>query len=403
MNFDVIGNRAMLRLVAVGVFVGVHQTAALAEDVLQIHNLPIYPAELVESADHESASGGYTGSVSFGEVEIVRERYADGKLKVERQVTLDAEGNYVNHGAWRLFSPTETIIAEGHYDMGRRVGSWTRWLERNDSPMFTKHPFNRFKPPFVSQTVFNNGVMEGEWLVVDADNRKVLQVSLVDGKRHGMVITFLPNGNSHRQESYERGVPVGDVLEADAKSGELKRVATYIDGRRLITKTTHHRRGKQKKSEEMFLAAKTVETTPDNFWTVQLAEYGSEGNDLRHGQSKVWYENGQLQVEGVYRQDKRSGPFAYWYANGQISAMGTFTDDQPDNEWVWWHENGQKSAIGNYDNGALVGEWRRWQENGKLAETKTYGGDEAVAAKPRPQPPREIRLGSAPRSGSTIK
>jgi antitoxin component YwqK of YwqJK toxin-antitoxin module len=400
MNSNINGNRAMLRLVALGVFLIGQQTAVQAENVLQIHNLPIYPVDMTEAADHERASDSSRESVTFGEVEVVRERYPDGKLKIERQVTLDAEGNYVNHGAWRLFSPTETIIAEGHYDMGRRVGNWTRWLDRNDSPVFSKHPFNRFKPPFVSQAVFNDGVMEGEWLVVDTDSRKVLQVSLVDGKRHGMVITFLPNGNSYRQETYDRGVPVGDVLEADGKTGELKRVATYIDGRRIITKTTHHRRGKQKKSEEMFLAAKTIEKTPDNFWSVQLAEYGSEGNDLRHGPSKVWYENGQLQVEGVYRQDKRSGPFAYWYANGQISAMGTFTDDQPDNEWVWWHENGQKSAIGNYDNGAQIGEWRWWQESGKLAEKKVFrGGEEAIAAKPQ----AEIRLGSAPRTGSTIK
>src|SRR5690349_15541026 len=40
-----------------------------------------------------------------GEVEIVRERYADGKVRIERQVTLDADGDYVNHGAWKQYSP----------------------------------------------------------------------------------------------------------------------------------------------------------------------------------------------------------------------------------------------------------------------------------------------------------
>ena len=33
------------------------------------------------------------------DVEVIRERYPDGKIKIERQVTLDADGNYVNHGA----------------------------------------------------------------------------------------------------------------------------------------------------------------------------------------------------------------------------------------------------------------------------------------------------------------
>ena len=77
--------------------------------------------------------------------------------------------------------------------------------------------------------------MDGEWLVVDAENNKMMQISLSGGKRNGLMITFLPNGKTYHQASYDNGVPVGDVLEADSKTGELKRIATYIDGRRIVT------------------------------------------------------------------------------------------------------------------------------------------------------------------------
>ena len=171
-------------------------------------------------------------------------------------------------------------------------------------------------------------------------------------------------------------MPVGDVLEADSKTGELKRVATYVDGRRIVTKTAHYKRNRNrkgeelKKSEEMFLAATTVEKTPDSFWNVTLAEYESQGKDLHHGPSKMWFESGKLQVEGFYQQDKRSGTFTYWYANGQVAATGEFADDLPNDVWVWWHENGQKAAVGKYRAGALVDEWRWWSEDGKLAHRK---------------------------------
>ena len=99
----------------------------------------------------------------------------------------------------------------------------------------------------------------------------------------------------------------------------------------------------------MFLAATTVQKTPDNFWSVTLAEYEAQGKDLRHGPSKVWFESGKRQVEGFYQQDKRSGTFTYWYANGQVAATGEFADDKPNDVWVWWHENGQKAAVGKYD------------------------------------------------------
>jgi antitoxin component YwqK of YwqJK toxin-antitoxin module len=391
-------NRTVSQCVAVAIFVAGQQLAASAEDDLQLH-VPQTFSSAASAAQMDDDAADVRPTPAAGDVvEIVRERYPDGKIRIERNVTLDASGNYVNHGVWRLHSPTETIVAEGQYDMGQRVGSWTRWLGRNDSPVFNQFPFNKFKPPFASQANFTDGVMDGEWLIVDADNNKVMQVSLTQGKRNGLVITWLPNGKIYRQASYDQGVPVGDVLEADSKTGELKRVATYVEGRRIITKTAHHRRAKNrkgeeiKKSEEMFLAATTVEKTPDNFWNVQLAEYESQGQDLHHGPSKMWFENGKLQVEGFYQMDKRSGTFSYWYDNGQVAATGEFVDDLPSDVWVWWHENGQKAAVGNYRAGSLIGDWRWWNEDGKLAQSKSFNGNEATASNPK----EVLELGRAP-------
>jgi len=396
-------NRTVSQCVAVAIFIAGQQLVASAEDDLLLHVPQTFSS--ASSAAHVDGTASPEPSLAAGDVvETIRERYPDGKIRIERNVTLDADGNYVNHGVWRLHSPNETIVAEGQYDMGQRVGSWTRWLGRNDAPVFKQFPFNRFKPPFASQVNFTQGVMDGEWLIVDADNNKVMQVSLTQGKRNGLVTTWLPNGKIYRQASYDQGVPVGDVLEADSKTGELKRIATYVDGRRIVTKTAHYRRtrnrrGKElKKSEEMFLAATTVEKTPDNFWNVQLAEYESQGKDLRHGPSKMWFENGQLQVEGFYQMDKRSGTFSYWYANGQVAATGEFVDDLPSDVWVWWHENGQKAAVGNYREGSLIGDWRWWNDDGMLAQEKSYRGNEATASNPK----EVLELGRAPDDENSI-
>jgi antitoxin component YwqK of YwqJK toxin-antitoxin module len=391
-------NRTVSQCVAVAIFVAGQQMVASAENDLQLH-VPQTFSSAASAAHMDDDASGLQPTLAAGNmVEIVQERYPDGKIRIERHVTLDTSGNYVNHGVWRLHSPTETIVAEGQYDMGQRIGNWTRWLDRNDSPVFSQFPFNKFKPPFASQVNFSDGKMDGEWLIVDADNNKVMQVSLTEGKRNGLVMSWLPNGKIYRQASYDQGVPVGDVLEADSKTGELKRIATYVDGRRIVTKTAYYPRAKNrkgdevKKSEEMFLAATTVEKTPDNFWIVQLAEYESQGKDLHHGPSKMWFESGKLQAEGFYQMDKRSGTFSYWYATGQVAATGEFVDDLPSDIWVWWHENGQKAAVGNYRTGSLVGDWRWWNEDGKLAQSKTYNGNEATASNPKDV----LELGRAP-------
>lgn len=338
-------------------------------------------------------------NVDPSDTEIFRERYADGKVKIEREVTLDAEGNYVNHGSWRMWDPTGLLVAEGRYDQGRRVGAWTRMLGRNNTPLLRQAPFNRFKAPFVSQVNFSDDKMDGEWMIIDMDQRKCSQISLSDGVRHGLAITWLPNGNVLRQSRYKQGVPVGEVLQANNSTGKLEKVATFIDGRRVTSKTSHFGRNKQqKKTEEMYLAPKTVQTKPDVFWTNQFAQYEAEGQALLHGKSLAWHPNGQLQSEGSYDYDKRVGHFQYWHANGQLAAEGDFKNDQYHGQWLWWHENGQKAIVGKYAAGKLIGEWRWWNEMGRLADRKVYDGTEQLGANELEQPkkisqaPQELQL-----------
>jgi len=152
-------------------------------------------------------------------VEVVRERHANGKVKIERQVTLDQEGNYVNHGTWKMYTQNGDVVSEGQYDMGKRVGTWTRWLDRNNAPVLGQYPFNRFKAPFLSQASFTDDVLDGEWLILDSQQRKCVQLSLNMGQRNGPVIMWLPDGKTYRQAAYVDGVPTGDFFDID-KNGE---------------------------------------------------------------------------------------------------------------------------------------------------------------------------------------
>jgi antitoxin component YwqK of YwqJK toxin-antitoxin module len=369
-------------LVAVGLFTA---SVAWAAKPPQVRDFAaeLEPITPLEEAELFNPRERIEISATPGQVEVVRERYADGKVKIERQVTLDAEGNYVNHGVWKMFNTSEHVIAEGHYDMGQRVGTWTRWFNRGDAPILGQNPFNRFKPPFVSVATFSDDQLDGEWSIIDADQRKCVQMSLSGGRRHGPVITWLPNGKVFQQAAYNESVPVGDFFEAN-KKGELDLQATYVDGRRLVTMTTHYDQGrqKQKKTEELYLAATTVEKTPDDFWNLRFAEYATEGEGMRHGPSKAWYQNGAQQHEGFYELGKKSGTFTFWHPNGQVSATGEYQDDVPGGLWVWWHETGQKAAIGKYQGGVLIGKWRWWNEAGRLAKATVYDGSERVATDP---------------------
>jgi antitoxin component YwqK of YwqJK toxin-antitoxin module len=360
-----------LTLVAIGL-----ATTAFAAERKPLR-MPRGQAVLADVTSDELAY--HTDLGVMGEVELIRERYPDGAPRIERQVTLDRDGNYVNHGTWKMFSAKGDVLSEGQYHFGERVGLWTRWHAKNDSAIFNEYPYNQFKAPFMSQAHFSDGQMDGEWIITDSNERKVNQVSLKLGQRHGLAITWLSNGKVYRQATYNYAVPTGDLLEHNKKTGELERVATFVEGRKIITRTNHYPGKKEKKSETMYLGAETVQKSADDFWHIRLAKYATEGKDLRHGVAKAWFPNGRIEQEGVYQFGKKSGVFTYWHENGQVAATGEYRDDQPEGNWVWWHENGQKSAFGKYEGGVLIGEWRWWNEAGKLTKQHTYDGTESAA------------------------
>ncbi|MCE9556285.1 MAG: hypothetical protein K8T91_23290, partial [Planctomycetes bacterium] len=65
---------------------------------------PIEAAALSTSGEPSVVTAAKPAVVADkSDVEVVRERYPDGKIKVEREVIRDAEENYVNHGLWKMW------------------------------------------------------------------------------------------------------------------------------------------------------------------------------------------------------------------------------------------------------------------------------------------------------------
>ncbi len=371
---------------------GLHSTSLAEKKPSWIASESYAPISTESDRSYAHLNDTDGAAVDEGALEIVRERFPEGNVKIERSVVLDPDGNYVNHGSWKMFTKAGELSAEGQYNLGERVGVWTRYFGRGDSSVMNEFPYKEFKAPFVAQATFVQGLIDGDWIIQDADNRKVSQISFKMGQRHGTLFTYLPNGKVYRQATFDEGVPVGDVMEVNNKSNKFERVATFVDGRKIVTKTANFKNSQQKKSEEMYLAATTVQKSADDFWNLKFAEYATQGKDLRHGPSKSWYANGKPHKEGSYHMDQKSGSFTYWHENGQVQTTGEYKNDKETGLWVWFHENGQKSAIGGYEDGVLMGQWRWWDANGKLTKQASYDGTESVSS----QDADSLDVGRAP-------
>ncbi len=99
-------------------------------------------------------------------------------------------------------------------------------------------------------------------------------------------------------------------------------------------------------------------------WYYPNGDMGIEGsyrNNKRHGKYTSWYENGQKHEEGEYRNGKKRGKWPSWHENGQKYEEGEYKDGKKHGEkhgkWTIWHKNGKKKAEGEYRDGKKHGKW----------------------------------------------
>jgi len=306
------------------------------------------------------------------QTDVVRERYPDGRIKIQREVALDDQRNYVNHGTYRMFDPRGRTIAEGRYCMGKRHGRWVRHLAAGQGGQLSGILDRRFGGSFLSEATFVDGKLHGTWTITSAaTNRKVIEWQFDSGVRHGTATWWHPNGQTWRVVTFKKGVPDGDSLEW----GQDKKLAgqtTFIDGRELSTKVDWYARGK-KKYEGSYLLARQPQ--PDFDWwnaTAETPRAEKTGPDQKHGPWTAWYSNGQKQAEGRYEKDVPVGKFTWWHSNGQKEAEGLYAAGVQEGTWITWHRNGMKETEAVYEGGVLKGRLLRWEADGKLAEIQEF-------------------------------
>ncbi|PQO43691.1 hypothetical protein C5Y93_23955 [Blastopirellula marina] len=306
----------------------------------------------------------------MGDVELIQERYPNASIKIEREVTQDEGGNYVNHGYWKHLDENGTMLAEGQYVKNLRDGVWSRWFRGSESNLFRTAPFNQFKPPFVSTASFKDGNLHGVWGIHDANQRIIMEVSFVDGERHGPANFYNADGTKLQEANYVNGLLDGEVLEY-ARGAKQPSRSLFIKGRKLAAKVDQERGGR-KKSEGVYLHAPQVAKSQDDWWNATLATYEPQGKDERHGKWITYYSNGQIQVEGEYEFDVPVGKFIWWYSNGQKAIQGSYVAGKENGRWLWWHENGLKKTEGDFEKGDQVGRWMSWNPDGRVASSQNY-------------------------------
>ena len=300
--------------------------------------------------------------------ETVRERYPDGKIRIERQVKLDAKNDYVNHGPYAMYDRHGNQIVTGQYHLGKQHGTWVRHFVSGQGQLFSGELDKSFQGPFISEATFVDGKLHGTWTIASAGTKfKVIEWCFEKGVRHGKATWWYPNGEKRREVDYRDGLPDGDVLEW-APDKRLVRKETFIDSRQLAKRVEWHARDRKKYEGTYLLARQPVQTFDWAGNTASTVPAEEAGVDQKHGLWIAWYANGQKMLEGNYRKDVPVGKFTWWYETGQKQAEGQYLAGVQEGTWITWHPNGMKQSKAVYKAGDLAGEFMRWEPSGRLKD-----------------------------------
>jgi antitoxin component YwqK of YwqJK toxin-antitoxin module len=277
------------------------------------------------------------------ESRVIQEQYPSGSVRIECEVTIDGSGNVLHDGLWRKWNPAGTLICEGHYACGERVGTWTRWLHRDEAEILFTAPFDQFEAPFLSRANFVAGELDGEWVIADARGRICSRVTLKNGQRNGLATLWLPDGRLFRESHFLNGLPSGELREL-GPDGNVRTVATFVDGLQVVNNVTCFPEREDKHIEATCVVAVVSQRAPDDYVQTSFSQYAARKKSALHGPWRSWYSNGQLQCEGRYENNRESGLFTWWHANGTVAAQGNVVGGEPAGIWTWWYANGKKAA-----------------------------------------------------------
>jgi antitoxin component YwqK of YwqJK toxin-antitoxin module len=181
------------------------------------------------------------------------EKYADGSIRVHREVVKLSDDQIINDGRYTEYYPNGKKFAEGNYIMGVHDGEWSFWHDNGQA---------------AKTVTFKNGRADGEWEVHRPDGTLQAKKSYKDNQRQGTWVVYYEDGKTPQTEqSYVDGVVQG-VRKTYFANGKLHQEshlkAGQFDG--LVTEWDDTGR---KVAEATFAAGKLNGT---------LTRWGSDGH-----------------------------------------------------------------------------------------------------------------------------
>jgi len=312
-----------------------------------------------------------------GKFRTLSRLYENGKKS--RIVCLGA-GNPVYYGTVKYFRENGTPLYSGQFYDGKMEGMYKEYYK--SGKLLMESHFSNNKENGLEKIYYENGKISsiknykdgkanGEYIEYYTNGKLKLKGSYKNGLRNGEFKTYLMNSKSAGSMFYKDGKEIKSTLTPYMKEDVFFNFPDEIES--LINTVS-------KKSKELI----KLRDEDDGYHILGVANYPNgrvcsavQVNDLGEydGERKEYYESGQLEQKGYYKDDLGQGEYIWYYEEGSIKQKAFYKDDKIEGTLFIFFPGGKIAQTNNYVNGKKEGELIEYYENGQIKEKRFYIND----------------------------
>ncbi len=117
--------------------------------------------------------------------------------------------------------------------------------------------------------------------------------------------------------------------------------------------------------------------------TGEKYEEANYEKDTLHGERKVYYKNGNLEILETYNMGQFISPYKRFYEDGKIQQEGSYVENVATGEWKKYYPNGKLEEMVNLVDNEEDGPFQEYYKNGNLKAEGSYKGFDEEMGRPR--------------------
>ena len=295
-----------------------------------------------------------------------KEYFLNGELLYEGEYTNDKrEGNGIE------YSEEGEPIFKGEFKEGKHWSGIKKIFEEYEDEN------EQIKKYIKCIVQINRGKLNGKCKEFDIEGNVIYEGEYLNGKRHGIGKEYSINNNVDFDGEFKEGKRwEGNANEFNSK-GNLIFNGLYLNGKKFNGKEINYFDDEEKIRYE-------AEYKDGLLYNVK--GYNKDGKifnnidfEIKNGDGifKDFYNDTNLKCVFNYKQGKKNGKAISYYdsSSTKIEYEGEFVDDIKTGEWKCYYENGNKKFVGFYKNGEKHGLCKDYNEQGKLIFDGEYNNN----------------------------